>query len=182
MSAQPKPISIAEYHALPGKKKPAKGRFAHIKRGWYNVAGIWHHFDSRAEYRFALILEFWTQHERETGGWLHEPYELDFPGEHHGITRYTPDFVRLNKRREPFLIYEVKGKLNSGDRKKFKLAKRYYPGIDVAPITSGWWKMQGKQYSHLAGWNAEPIKKADLPKDAKFRPKTVPISPGYFSK
>jgi len=175
-------MTAAQYRAMLDKKKPTKGRFAHIKRGWYNVGGIWHYFDSRAEYRFALILEFWTQHEEETGGWLHEPYELDFPGEHHGITRYTPDFARLGKMRKPSVIYEVKGKLNQGDQRKFKLTKQYYPGIDIAPITSAWWKMNRKDYVHLAGWSAEPIKRAELPDGAKFRPKTVPISPGYFSK
>lgn len=177
-------ITVAEYREMLGKKNSGKGRarFSHIKRGWYHVAGLWYHFDSRAEYRFALILQFWTESESETGGWLHEPYEFDFTGEHHGITRYTPDFVRLGKDMLPAMVYEVKGKLNSGDQKKLKLMKKYFPGIDVAPITAGWWKTVGNQYRFLDGWDAEPIKKAELPEGAAFRPKTVPITPERFRK
>lgn len=168
-------ISHREYRELLESKDKKKAKFSHVKRGWYCVAGVWYFFRSRAEFRFALILERWKQR-GDLSDWKFEPWEFDFPGERHGVTRYTPDFVDFNDTKI-INVYEVKGRLNSGDLKKIKLFKKYYPNLNHFTVGPEWWKTYSGMYSFLPSWNMEPLKKAQLPEGAVFRDKTTVYEP-----
>lgn len=167
-------MTAAEFQAKYGRKTSAKpvnapsGPYSNVKAGWYNIAGLWIYFRAGWEYKFALILEEWVR----LGiieSWQHEPRFFEFAGERHGVTRYKPDFCAQWRERDYLTWYEVKGRLNSGDQKKMRLFRKYYPGETLILIDQKWFKQQS-QYKALPGWNQMPIKKKSLlPADAQFR-------------
>ena len=152
---------------MTSKKKRGRGRFPNVKSGWYLVGDFWYFFRSRQEHRFALILEYY----RSIGAlvdWYHEPCYFEFPQISHGTTRYKPDFVAVFQGYE--FAFEVKGKLNKGDWKKFKLFEQSYPHILIWLINTTWMRTNGSRFSLHPRWNAEPIaKKENLPSDARKR-------------
>lgn len=128
---------------------------------WRTIAGREYYFRSKAEYRYALYLQFLMKN-LEILKWEHEPETFWFEGIKRGVTSYKPDFKVYYDRTEPSTRYgadvqhywvEVKGYMDPKSATKIKRFRKYFPNETLIVIDKKWFALNYKKLKgFIKGW------------------------------
>lgn len=118
---------------------------------WKEVGGKRVFFRSRAEYRYALYLEYLKQR-GDIEDWFHEKKTFHFPNQKQAPVNYKPDFEVRHK--GGILEYvEIKGHETGRDRSKWKKMAKYFPEVNLRVVRMDFFVKNSKALkSLLSDW------------------------------
>lgn len=127
-------------------------RFNNAAPGWKEIGEQKCYFRSKAEYRYALYLQ-WLEEQGEIVRWEHEPETFYFEKIKRGTRSYLPDFLIFSTPND-FHYVEVKGWMDPKSATKLKRMAKYYPDIEVRVIDTDWFKKNTPLLKGLLkGWD-----------------------------
>lgn len=120
--------------------------------GWRTVGHRECYFRSRAEYRYALYLQY-LQDQAQIKTWEHEHETFYFEEIKRGTRSYLPDFAIWPVEGDRYFA-EVKGWMNPKSATKLKRMAKYYPHIQINLIDAGWFRRNAPLLKKvLKGWD-----------------------------
>ena len=114
------------------QEKATEGKFANIKRGWFDINGQEMFFRSIWEANYALYLDFLVKI-GEIRAWKYEARTFLFDKIITGTRTYKPDFEVLTKNGS-IEYHEVKGWMTPKSNTQLKRMKKYHPKVKVIVI------------------------------------------------
>jgi hypothetical protein len=118
-----------------------EGKFANVKRGWFDIGDKKMFFRSTWEANYALYLNFLVK-QKEIKSWTYESKMFIFEKIQFGTRTYRPDFEVITNR-DLVEYHEVKGWMTPKSKTQLKRMAKYYPWIKVIVIDR-------KSYSDIA--------------------------------
>jgi hypothetical protein len=117
------------------------------KQEWHEIGGKRKFYRSKAEYRYALYLEY-LKSQGQIKEWEHEPETFWFKKIKRGTNNYKPDF-RITLLNDNLEYHEVKGFMDAKSRTKIKRMSIYHPNIKLRVIQSDWFRRNNKMLKSL---------------------------------
>lgn len=112
------------------------------KQEWHEIGGKRNFYRSKAEYRYALYLQFLKKN-NQIKEWEHEPETFWFDKIKRGTNNYKPDF-RITLLNDTLEYHEVKGYMDAKSKTKIKRMGIYHPNIKLRVIESDWFRKNNK--------------------------------------
>lgn len=118
---------------------------------WREIDGELFYFRSKAEWRYALYLE-WLKKTKSITEWMYEPETFWFLEIKRGVRSYLPDFKVIERSGSHYWV-EVKGYMDARSKTKLDRFKRYFPDERLELVDGNWFRRNNSKLKGLVpGW------------------------------